>query len=417
MPFHREKSLYILSPSGINLTKSRYCIWYLSCYKTSGEINVRILAGVLGVLFIMVALWDAFETVVLPRRVTRKVRVARLFYRLTWRVWSALAHSVSSGRRLENYLSFYGPLSLILLLAIWAGILVVGFAILYWLPGNAVKTPEGNVDFITCIYYSGTAFFTLGPGDVTPSTLVARALVVLEAGIGFGFLAIVISYLPALNQSFSKRETNISLLDSRAGSPPTALEIIRRNMWNGGDALRQLLFEWERWSSEFLESHLSFPVLAYFRSQHDNQSWLGALTSILDTSALAIVGFEGACQNQARLTFAMARHAIVDMALILQCPPCEPAEDRFPTGTPSLQSTLGKEGVELHLTSDTDEKLKELRKMYEPYVYALSEYLCLSLPPLIPESNQLDNWQISEWGPSAGLNKISRPGGSRNTHF
>ena len=305
--------------------------------KTSGEINVRILAGVLGVLFIMVALWDAFETVVLPRRVTRKVRVARLFYRYTWRLWSALAHSVSSGRRLENYLSFYGPLSLILLLVIWAGILVVGFAILYWVPGNAVKTPEGNIDFITCIYYSGTTFFTLGPGDVTPSTLVTRALVVLEAGIGFGFLAIVISYLPALNQSFSKRETNISLLDSRAGSPPTALEIIRRNMWNGGDALRQLLFEWERWSSEFLESHLSFPVLAYFRSQHDNQSWLGALTSILDTSALAIVGLEGACQNQARLTFAMARHAIVDMALILQCPPCEPDEDRFPMGMPYLQ--------------------------------------------------------------------------------
>ena len=378
---------------------------------------MRILAGVLGVIFIMVALWDAFETVVLPRRVTRRVRVARLFYRYTWRLWSALAHSVSSGRRLENYLSFYGPLSLILLLVIWAGILVVGFAILYWVPGNAVKTPEGNVDLITCIYYSGTTFFTLGPGDIVPATLVTRALVVLEAGIGFGFLAVVISYLPALNQSFSRREINISLLDSRAGSPPSALEIMRRNMSNGGDALRQLLFEWERWSSEFLESHLSFPVLAYFRSQHDNQSWLGALTSILDTSALAIVGLEGASQNQARLTFAMARHAIVDMALVLQCPPCQPDEDRFPMGMPYLQATLKKEGLELHLSGDTTERLKELRNMYEPYVYALSEYLCLFLPPWFPESSQSDNWQISEWGPSARFNKIKKTGGSRNTHF
>jgi hypothetical protein len=299
---------------------------------------------------------------------------------------------------------------------IWAGILVVGFAILYWVPGNAVKTPEGSIDFITCVYYSGTTFFTLGLGDVTPITAVTRALVVLEAGIGFGFLAIVISYLPALNQSFSKRERNISLLDSRAGSPPTALEIIRRNMWNGGDALRQLLFEWERWSSEFLESHLSFPVLAYFRSQHDNQSWLGALTSILDTSALAIVGLEGACRNQARLTFAMARHAIVDMSLVLQCPPCEPDEDRFPMGMPYLQATLKKEGLELHLSGDATERLKELRNMYEPYVCALSEYLCLFLPRWVPESNEVDNWQISEWGQSAGFKK-SGSDRSRKTHF
>ena len=378
---------------------------------------MRILAGVLGVSFIIIALWDAFETVVLPRRVTRRVRLTRLFYRYTWRLWSALAHSVSSGRRLENYLSFYGPLSLIFLLIIWAVILVVGFAILYWVPGNAVKTPEGTVAFTTCIYYSGTTFFTLGLGDVTPSTLVTRALVVLEAGIGFGFLAIVISYLPALNQSFSRREINISLLDARAGSPPTALEIIRRNMWDGGDALRQLLFEWERWSAEFLESHLSFPVLLYFRSQHDNQSWLGALTSILDTSALAIVGLEGGCQNQARLTFAMARHAIVDMALILQCPPCEPDEDRFPLGLPSLQTTLKKEGLELHLASNTGEKLRELRNMYEPYVYALSEYLCLFLPPWVSESNPVDNWQISEGGLSAGFKKIDMAGGSGHRHF
>jgi hypothetical protein len=378
---------------------------------------LRILAGVLGVALIIVALGDAFETVVLPRRVTRRVRLARLFYRYTWRLWSALAHSVSSGRRLENYLSIYGPLSLILLLVIWAGILIVGFGILYWVPGGAVKTPEGNVGFTACIYFSGTTFFTLGLGDITPGTSLTRALVVLEAGIGFGFLAIVISYLPALNQSFSRREINISLLDARAGSPPTALKIVRRNMWDKGEALRQLLFEWERWSAEFLESHLSFPVLVYFRSQHDNQSWLGALTAIMDTSAIAIVGLEGACQSQARLTFAMARHAIVDLALVLRCPPREPEEDRFPGGMPALLETLEKEGLELHLERDTGEKLRELRRMYEPYVYALSEYLCLFLPPWVSEANQFDNWQISEWGPRAGFKKSGNSGGSRNAHF
>ncbi|HMK49698.1 MAG TPA: potassium channel family protein [Thermodesulfovibrionales bacterium] len=378
---------------------------------------MRILAGVLGIALIIVALGDAFETVVLPRRVTRRLRLARLFYRYTWRLWSVLAHSVSSGRRLENYLSIYGPLSLILLLGIWAGILVVGFGILYWVPGNAVKTPEGNVGLLTCVYYSGTSFFTLGLGDVTPTTVIARGLAVVEAGTGFGFLAIVISYLPALNQSFSRREISISLLDARAGSPPTAVETVCRNMWDKGEAFRQLLFEWERWSAEFLESHLSFPVLVYFRSQHDNQSWLGALTAIMDASAVAIVGLEGACQSQARLTFAMARHAIVDMALVLQCPPREPEKDRLPAGLQALQAALEREGPDLHLEGDTGEKLRELRRMYEPYVYALSEYLCLSLPAWVPEANQPDNWQISEWGPRAGFKRIDKPGGSRSTHF
>lgn len=281
---------------------------------------MSIIAAGLGIVFIIIVLWDAFETVVLPRRVTRKLRLTRLFYRYTWRLWSALAHSVLSGKRLENSLSFYGPLSLPFLLGVWASILVIGFAFLYWAPGNAIKTPEGAVSFAACIYFSGTTFFTLGLGDVVPGALFARLLIVLEAGMGFGFLAMVISYLPALNQSFSIREVSISLLDARAGSPPTVAEIIRRNIWNGGEELRQLLHEWERWSAELLESHLSFPVLVYFRSQHDNQSWLGAITSILDTSAFAIVNMEGACQRQAQLTFAIARHAIVDLALVLHCP-------------------------------------------------------------------------------------------------
>ena len=115
---------------------------------------------------------------------------------------------------------------------------------------------------------------------------IGRFLVAIESGMGFAFLALVIAYLPALNQSFSRREVSISLLDARAGSPPTASEMFRRHGHDHGmEALRQLLHEWERWSAELLEGHLSYPVLAYFRSQHDNQSWLAALTAILDTCA------------------------------------------------------------------------------------------------------------------------------------
>ena len=142
--------------------------------------------------------------------------------------------------------------------------------------------------------------------------------------MGLGFLALIIGYLPALNQSFSRREVNISMLDERAGSPATASEMIRRNVVEGNiDELQRLLAEWEQWSAELLESHLSYPFLAYFRSHHENQSWLGALTTVLDTSALVSSIVEGGLQRQARMTFAIARHAVVDLAIVFGISPAK----------------------------------------------------------------------------------------------
>lgn len=166
---------------------------------------------------------------------------------------------------------------------IWAGVMVLGFAFVHLAFCTTLHTPEGDSPFLTCLYFSGSTFFTLGLGDVRAFTAFGKLLTIFEAGIGFGFLALVIGYLPTLNQSFSRREVNISLLDARAGSPPTATEMRRRSSHTQSmESLQQLFQEWERWSAELLEIHLSYPVLAYFRSQHDNQSWLGALTAMLD---------------------------------------------------------------------------------------------------------------------------------------
>jgi hypothetical protein len=123
---------------------------------------------------------------------------------------------------------------------------------------------------------------------VTPRTIVARLLTALEAGMGFAFLALVIGYIPLISQAFSRREVSISMLDARAGSPPTAAQLLCRHGDEGGDDLLDLLRNWERWSAELLESHISFPVLSYFRSQHDNQSWVAALTTVLDVCALIV---------------------------------------------------------------------------------------------------------------------------------
>ena len=134
-----------------------------------------------------------------------------------------------------------------------------------------------------------------------------RFIAVVEAGIGFGFIAVIIGYLPVLSQAASLREITISLLDARAGSPPTAAEGLSRAARGGPiSGIEPFLAEWERWSAQLLESHLSFPVLVYYRSQHDNQSWLAALVAVLDGCALLIAGVKGVNSYQAQLTFAMA---------------------------------------------------------------------------------------------------------------
>jgi voltage-gated potassium channel Kch len=380
---------------------------------------MSILFAGLGVAIILIVLGDAFETIVLPRRVTRQISLARLFYQCTWLSWSTAVRSIFSGKRQETYLSFYGPLSLLLLLILWATGLVIGFAFLLWASGSAIKTPEGTATLSSYLYLSGTTFFTLGLGDVTPSTPLGRGLVAFEAGMGFGFLALVIGYLPVLNQSFSRREVNISLLDARAGSPPTAAEMLRRHSHDRGlEDLRQLFHEWERWSADLLESHLSYPVLAYFRSHHDNQSWLGALTAILDASAFAIVSLEGACERQAQLTFAITRHAIVDLAQTFNCQPRKPKHDRLPSADlDHLRAILTEAGLKFREGSTVDEKLSELRRMYEPYAYSLSNYLRIAIPPWIPKSSRSDNWQTSTWGRSTGFQIDDRSELDRDEHF
>lgn len=359
---------------------------------------MKFLAASIGFVIIGLSLWEGFETIVLPRRVTRRFRLTQFFYQCTWVPWNALVRLLKRPDLREHYLSFYGPLSLLLLFAIWVGGLITGFALLHWSFATAFSTLEGPPDFSTCIYFSGTTFFTLGLGDIAPLQPIPRIMTVMEAGMGFGFLALVIGYLPALNQSFARREVTISLLDARAGSPATAAEMIRRHARDKAmDSLRQLLHDWERWSAELLESHLSYPVLAYFRSHHDNQSWLAALTVILDTCTLVMAGLEGACERQAELTFAITRHAVVDLSHAFNIKPVW-EEDRLPPASrQELREILAASGVQLRTDAEADTRLSELRALYEPYVISLADRLRLTVSPWFFREEHADNWQTGSF--------------------
>jgi hypothetical protein len=356
-----------------------------------------VLTGLGGVLLILVVLWDAFETVVLPRRVARQAALTVLFYRLTWWPWAAAARRVRADWQREELLSFYGPLSLLLLLGLWVIGLSVGFAAVSWALAAMGWAPGEPAEFGAHLYLSGTTFFNYGR-EIPPSTPLTRALTLMEVGAGFGVLAAVISYLPMLYQTFSRRELHVSLLDARAGSPPTALELLRRHGDGDPAAFEQLLHDWESWAAELLESHLSYPVLAYFRSQHDYESWLASLTAILDVCALALVGIEGVPDRQARFTFAIARHAAGDLSQVFGTPPQAPEPDRLPPrDLLHLRAALAAAGRPLREGEDADRKLAELRHLYEPYVNALARHLLMALPPWIPDEGGRDDWRVTAW--------------------
>ncbi len=355
---------------------------------------MRILYLVGGIVCLFVVLLDAFQTIILPRRATGRWRLTRAFYVLTWKPWVFVTRKLRDPRKRESSFSYYGPLSLICLLVVWASAMVVGFALIFYSLGSPFNDSLQTPGFQSDLYVSGTTIFTLGLGDVTPHSAWARKIIILESGIGLGFLAVVMGYFPVLYGAFSRREVSISLLDARAGSPPAASELLRRHSHDGGDvALTQLLLEWERWSAELLESHISYPLLCYFRSQHNNQSWISALTAVLDTSALLIADVQGKEARQAQLTFAMARHAMIDLSQIFGLTPVKNAPDRLPPEKyEQLYKLLDTGGVSVCGDGHCSDRLRNMRALYEGYAQALSDYLCMPLPPWIAERPTTDNW-------------------------
>jgi hypothetical protein len=366
--------------------------------------HMSIPAIVFGLVIIGVVLLDAFETVVLPRRVTRQFKLTAWFYRRTWIPWRKIAGHIRTASRQQSFLGYYGPLSLIMLMAFWAVGLIFSFALLQYGIGGHEQLGNERITFARILYHSGETFFTLGYGDIVPTSPGSRALSVFEAGMGFAFLGVVIGYLPVVYGAFSRREIQISMLDARAGSPPTASELLVRLAGRSEETaidqlvLDEVLRDWERWAGELLESGLSYPVLSFFRSQHSNQSWLGALMIMLDVTSLVITGIEGIHPGQARLTFAMARHAAVDLAQVVNARYDPKAVDRMTEADfQSLLKTLAAVELKLKNTDEARVKLARLRSMYEPYIHSTAVNLMVALPPWQHPSKMRDNWQAGPW--------------------
>jgi len=348
-------------------------------------------ALVFGLLLVFAVLFDAFGTIVLPRSVRRTYRLSVVFLSAGWHLARAIGNKST---RLRNALfAGFAPAALLALVVLWALLLILGLALVQFGLQSPLSKADETGNFFSYLYLSGTTFLTLGYGDLTPTQGVGRVLAVGEAMTGFIFLALIIGYVPVLYGPFARREQTMLRLDARAGGEPTGLELILRHR-ECPDLLISFLGQWEEFASALLEAYLSYPILAYYRSQHDEQSWLRSLTAVMD--ACAVIGVAErpppSLKLQAHATFAMARHLLVDLAYILNAHPV--GDGRLKEeGYIRLRLAL----ADVMILPESPEALATIRHSYEPFVAALARDLALNEPAWVLDSHVLDNWQTSAW--------------------
>lgn len=359
---------------------------------------MHVVVGILCCALLALLLVEYFVVFLLPRRVSRDPAIARGVLRTMWVPWRAAALRLPPVAS-DTMLGVYGPLGLLTVLGTLSAGVVLSFAGLHW----AFSTDLGSgraAGFWQDLYYSAGTFVSASTPEA-PKEAIGKVLQIAGATGGFAVLFIAIGYLPALFQAFSGRETAVSRLDARAGSPPCAATLLERSGMHGSwHELTEYLGEWEPWAAELMETHLSYPILGYFRSQHINQNWLAALTTVVDASAYAVAYGPKESLGAAELTFRVGRHTLADLAYAFTrgrgAQPTGSAEGRLTAdGLSELNARL--EGTGLHSEPDPGaaERLEQLRESYEPFAVGIAQQLALKLPSWLPEGEVRENWRAS----------------------
>lgn len=351
---------------------------------------LRWLELVVGLLIWLGVIWDGFATIVLPRTVAPMKRLSGRFNRRSWRLWAAVGRRIPRTDRRLIFLAVYGPISVMVLLVLWGGLMIVAFAMMYHGLGPRMHGESGPLGFGALLYTSASTFLTLGLGDVTAADPLARFFFILEAGTGYIFLGLIITYMPVLEQAYGTREVGNLLLHSRAGHPPGAIEFLHRySSADRQEILRGILLEGERWIAEILQTHLSHPVLSSYRAQHWGQAWLVSLTTLLDSCALLIVGGEGMPAEQAKLTYRMGLRLLKDLmdALGLAADP-RTSGRLTEADVEALIAAIEASAIPWTIGPQQTVQLLRLVRRYDAFLMPLSEWLVIPLPGWLAASDE-----------------------------
>ncbi|HUX87964.1 MAG TPA: ion channel [Chloroflexota bacterium] len=328
--------------------------------------------GILGAFVVVVVLVDVVQTIVLPRRSPRWARPTSYLIAGLWLLWRAIGLRMQSRDGREGFLGSFGPLAVLLLLVGWAFCLVVGYGLLLdALPSQIHPAPRNLGE---ALYFAATALLTIGFGDIVATGGLARAVTLCAGGSGLGIFALVISFLYSLYGSFQQRETSVVVLEAAASAPPSGVTLLETYSHLGLlDELPRLFADWQVWAAQVLDSHLAFPILAYFRSSHENDSWVSSLGAVMDASTLVLTVVEGGPKGRAKLFQAVGGHCLEDLVQYMEVP----AEDGVGIERSEFDEArqrLSRAGWELRDAEEAWADFSRLRSTYAGRVNALARY-------------------------------------------
>jgi hypothetical protein len=338
---------------------------------------MRWIALPLGIFLLVWTLFDVFRTLVTPRAARGRFRLSRMLFQPMWRPWRWVGLRTKTVQARERVLAAAAPFFFFVLLVGWVSIALLGYALILWSPAFVHGIGMGGTSFGNALYTSGTALFTLGFGGGV-ATGWTRAVAVVEGATGLGLFAVVIAYLPVLYQAFNRREVGVLLLDARAGSPPSGPELLHR-MGSAGVAssLPQLFAEWERWVADILESHMSYPILALFRSPHDYTSWVTSLGSVLDAATLILTAVDDQSDERAKLLYGTGVHAVEDLFYYFRLSERESVIQRHEFE--DVLNDMKDDGFAIRPVDEAFASFTEKRAKYAPRLDAL--VVLLAAPP------------------------------------
>ncbi len=341
--------------------------------------NALIIA--IGILLIAATLNDAFQTVVVPRATGRRFRISFYYWRAMWHLWPRLAwrlFAADDGKR-EDFLAVYAPFMLVTMLAMWVALLIFGFGLVLWGIRSGISPPHET--FGAMLYFAGTSLLTIGFGDVVGRSGASRLVSLLAGLAGLSFLSIMTAFLFATFGSFQQRETFVVTVGARAGTPPSGVNLLAIAGYSlTHEDLPQLMLDAQRWAAAVMESHLAYPMLAYFRSSHDDQSWVGTLGTLLDAATVLMTTVDGVRDGQARIFYNVGRHATVDLSRYfrLDAAAASPGIEReeFEHACDRLVAA----GFKLYDRDEAWQRFSNMRSSYAPQLGAMAAFF--QIPPL-----------------------------------
>jgi Ion channel len=323
-----------------------------------------------GVLLLGLAAWDIFQTVVVPRPTPGTYRFARYVVRGSWGLVRAMGRGRSDRNR-DLLFGIFGPAAALLLLVVWLATLILGYGLVLFSVRDQLSPIPTTLG--TTIYFAASSVLTLGDGDIVANGAFARFVVIVSAATGLGVVALVVTFLFSLYGSYQRREIEVIELQAVAGAPPSSVALLETYARLGlVDRLPDFFLAWQHWSAEVLDSHVAYPLLGFFRSSHDNLSWISALGSVLDAASLVLTTVRGIPRGQAELARRVGSHLVEDLSNLgfRSGAPVDLDREAFDAACERLAAA----GFELEPADEAWPRFEAARAMYAPRLEGMANY-------------------------------------------